>query len=686
MDPVEGRILVIANLPERQIGHRPDQDRLGADAGGERLREFVEGLGRRQAKGGLRVKLRDEVVVVRVEPFGHLAGMSRAAGIPGARHFEPKLQADRAAIPVEAFGDVADEAAQIEDLVVKGEVAGGDEFEPGVRLQTPMPHPQLPSRGFEGGQIGPTLPDELRGALELPLLADAREAEGMDFELIHIIISVYVDMFVGKPDFAPSSRVLRRLFPFFLVGLTAWAGAQETTVRINVAPGLKFDPARFAVAPGAHVRVLFHNGDDMIHNFVVTAVGERLKVVQAALTLGADGPARNFVPALPEVLVASRALNPSENAELEFVAPATAGVYPYVCTFPGHGFVMYGAMYVGTAMPALAQDRNIPPEVAAGGTRLRTGLVKVNEQPKVVRIFLPDCSPAAIAVGLPGGQSFVFDAAECRVRYLWRDGFIDATDAWQGKGDVMAQVVGRVYCRSPAGGWIRVVKEGKDGPGARKWLGYRLVRGAPEFHYLADGADVRERLLTKGGKLLLNYHITGAPEGVRFVTDPRGGATFSGSSQDSATGQMSQIAFQEGGAALTAKQASDFTLHAVERVGQEPLRYYSMNDVIGSSPRIDPAPGIVGRAYTPGGFGPTPKPLDTGVGADLLKHGSTVMLWYRWPVEPPSTAGAKRKRAPAATPQARCCSRPERTSKWTRPRATANGTTSLWSILQDRNI
>ena len=42
------------------------------------------------------------------------------------------------------------------------------------------------------------------------------------------------------------------------------------------------------------------------------------------------------------------ALNPGETQELKFKAPAEEGVYPYVCTFTGHGVVMYGAMYVTT--------------------------------------------------------------------------------------------------------------------------------------------------------------------------------------------------------------------------------------------------------------------------------------------------------------------------------------------------
>src|SRR5262249_37087453 len=39
-------------------------------------------------------------------------------------------------------------------------------------------------------------------------------------------------------------------------------------------------------------------------------------------------------------------LQPRDVQKLSFTAPAKAGVYPYVCTYPGHWRRMYGALYV----------------------------------------------------------------------------------------------------------------------------------------------------------------------------------------------------------------------------------------------------------------------------------------------------------------------------------------------------
>ena len=55
---------------------------------------------------------------------------------------------------------------------------------------------------------------------------------------------------------------------------------------------------------------------------------------------------RGYVPASPKVMQGSRLLAPRESQKLSFSAPTKPGVYPFVCTYPGHWRRMYGAMYV----------------------------------------------------------------------------------------------------------------------------------------------------------------------------------------------------------------------------------------------------------------------------------------------------------------------------------------------------
>ena len=87
----------------------------------------------------------------------------------------------------------------------------------------------------------------------------------------------------------------------------------------------------------------------MPHNFVIVAAGRA----------GRGRPARRSAATQPGVAerqlrarsrtrssLASRLLQPRESQKLSFTAPKQPGVYPYVCTYPGHWRRMYGALYV----------------------------------------------------------------------------------------------------------------------------------------------------------------------------------------------------------------------------------------------------------------------------------------------------------------------------------------------------
>src|SRR3954452_5125390 len=52
------------------------------------------------------------------------------------------------------------------------------------------------------------------------------------------------------------------------------------------------------------------------------------------------------VPDSPLVLQATHLLNGGEAERVNFTAPAKAGEYVFLCTFPGHWIRMYGVMLV----------------------------------------------------------------------------------------------------------------------------------------------------------------------------------------------------------------------------------------------------------------------------------------------------------------------------------------------------
>ena len=114
-------------------------------------------------------------------------------------------------------------------------------------------------------------------------------------------------------------------------------------------------------------------------------------------------------------------------------------------------------------------------------------------RPQVMRIFLPEASPAAIAVALPGDLSFCFDASECRLRYVWKGGFIDGWPYFKANGSSLAKIDGNIVFRQDG-----LPFHGLD-PKAKnldtKFLGYKIGKdGVPSFRYRTMGVEVSETI------------------------------------------------------------------------------------------------------------------------------------------------------------------------------------------------
>src|SRR5262249_41898314 len=83
-------------------------------------------------------------------------------------------------------------------------------------------------------------------------------------------------------------------------------------------------------------------------NFVIVQPGALEEIGELAeKTATQPGAAdRHYVPSSSKVLVSSKLLQPRQGQRLSFTAPSKPGVYPYVCTYPGHWRRMHGALYV----------------------------------------------------------------------------------------------------------------------------------------------------------------------------------------------------------------------------------------------------------------------------------------------------------------------------------------------------
>jgi mono/diheme cytochrome c family protein len=146
---------------------------------------------------------------------------------------------------------------------------------------------------------------------------------------------------------------------------------------------------------------------------------------------------------------------------------------------------------IGDIFAALSAGRNMPVPI---GLRETTAdyLLTVTNTPVVVRGFLPDSSPRSIAVGLPGGLSYCFDAESCRVRYAWSGEFLNMKPVWWGRGGQPPEPRGLKFYSAPDVFPLRLGD--RSATPSVKFLGYALANKLPEFRFAVDGVAVKERI------------------------------------------------------------------------------------------------------------------------------------------------------------------------------------------------
>ncbi|BCX47172.1 hypothetical protein HAHE_10800 [Haloferula helveola] len=163
-------------------------------------------------------------------------------------------------------------------------------------------------------------------------------------------------------------------------------------------------------------------------------------------------------------------------------------------------------------------------------------------RPQVQRMFLPDASPAAIAVALPGELSYCFDAGDCRLRYVWKGGFIDGWPYWRANGSSQASIAGDVIYTEAS--FPFSTNASKDIPGS-DFLGYAIGKdGLPTFRYRRLGIEWTEKVnpLSDGTGIERSFTTSGS---AALNVAPQDGVEIT-----SSTGSLK----------ITAEQAKSFTL------------------------------------------------------------------------------------------------------------------------------
>ena len=308
-----------------------------------------------------------------------------------------------------------------------------------------------------------------------------------------------------------------------LAALPAGLHAAEapTVIRIGTIPGLKFDLSAFSVRPGAEVEVIFTNSEEMLHNFVIVKPGTREAVGLAALTLGAGAAEREFVPPPPDVLWSTKVVPAGSSASVKFTAPTTLGDYPYVCTFPGHYFLMFGTMMVTNDPQPPVKTPLTPAKPATAGTApVATSAAAVTAHAVTKRALMPASGPASIAVQLPGGVSYCWDAGAGRFRYAWTGGYINMPAVAE---RFLADVLGDVFYEEPAYP-LRLGTSPGAVPKQIDFKGYTLdAQRIPEFETVVDGVTIHERAEVRDGRLVRRFR-TGGEATVWFAIPAEGAA------------------------------------------------------------------------------------------------------------------------------------------------------------------
>jgi uncharacterized cupredoxin-like copper-binding protein len=119
----------------------------------------------------------------------------------------------------------------------------------------------------------------------------------------------------------------------------------DQTITLGTKPGLKYDKTELTVKAGAKVKLTFINNDDMPHNFVVVPQGQAIAVGELGTKLGLQAVKLSYIANTPKILFNATLVGPGSSQTIYFVAPK-AGKYTYVCTVPGHFYVMQGTLTV----------------------------------------------------------------------------------------------------------------------------------------------------------------------------------------------------------------------------------------------------------------------------------------------------------------------------------------------------
>jgi azurin len=112
---------------------------------------------------------------------------------------------------------------------------------------------------------------------------------------------------------------------------------------------MRYDTTRLVVEPRKTVAIILENNDFMPHNLVIVKPGKRPEIGMMSATMKPDeldSEGRAYLPKSADIVAATKLVEPGQFQKISFTAPATPGMYEFLCTYPNHWQGMWGTLVV----------------------------------------------------------------------------------------------------------------------------------------------------------------------------------------------------------------------------------------------------------------------------------------------------------------------------------------------------
>ncbi|GLR18431.1 hypothetical protein GCM10007940_30470 [Portibacter lacus] len=144
----------------------------------------------------------------------------------------------------------------------------------------------------------------------------------------------------------------------------------DKVISLNTVPQkMAFDDTLIYAMAGQKIELKLKNIDEMPHNMVLIQKGSLEtfgKIVDQFLT-DPKAAESNYLPKSRYILGATDMLDPGESGVIRLTLPNEPGVYPFVCTFPGHWRVMQGKLIVSPRGTYMSKNPSAPMVAIMGG-------------------------------------------------------------------------------------------------------------------------------------------------------------------------------------------------------------------------------------------------------------------------------------------------------------------------------